>query len=88
VKEVMLRDIQLPAGMGGLQALLLKDRRTNQMSVETELKTKEVRIAELEAEAMKGAAGEAAEGEARVRVLRAKSESDAMQYTLHEAEAD
>jgi len=50
----MLRDIQLPAEYAeGLQALLLKEQENDQMSVETELKTKEVRIAELEAEAMK-----------------------------------
>jgi regulator of protease activity HflC (stomatin/prohibitin superfamily) len=83
VKEVMLRDIQLPAEYAeGLQALLLKEQENDQMAVETELKTKEVRIAELEAEAMKARQVKAAEGEARVRVLRAKSESDAMQYTL------
>jgi regulator of protease activity HflC (stomatin/prohibitin superfamily) len=83
VKEVMLRDIQLPAEYAeGLQALLLKEQENDQMAVETELKSKEVRIAELEAEALKARQVKAAEGEARVRVLRAKSESDAMQYTL------
>jgi regulator of protease activity HflC (stomatin/prohibitin superfamily) len=83
VKEVMLRDIQLPPEYAeGLQALLLKEQENDQMSVETELKGKEVRIAELEAEAMKARQVKQAEGEARVKVLRAKSESDAMQYTL------
>lgn len=83
VKEVMLRDIQLPAEYAdGLQALLLKEQENDRMSVETELKSKEVRIAELEAEATKARQVKAAEGEARVRVLRAKSESDAMKYTL------
>jgi regulator of protease activity HflC (stomatin/prohibitin superfamily) len=83
VKEVMLRDIQLPPEYAeGLQALLLKEQENDQMSVETELKGKEVRIAELEAEAMKARQVKMAEGEARVKVLRAKSESDAMQYTL------
>ncbi|MGB8581211.1 MAG: SPFH domain-containing protein [Candidatus Sulfotelmatobacter sp.] len=83
VKEVMLRDIQLPPEYAeGLQALLLKEQENDQMSVETELKSKEVRIAELEAEAMKARQVKMAEGEARVKVLRAKSESDAMQYTL------
>jgi regulator of protease activity HflC (stomatin/prohibitin superfamily) len=83
VKEVMLRDIQLPAEYAdGLQALLLKEQENDRMGVETELKRKEVRIAELEAEAMKARQVKAAEGEARVGVLRAKSESDAMQYTL------
>src|ERR1700688_2456079 len=83
VKEVMLRDIQLPPEYAkGLEALLLKEQENDRMGVETELKTKEVRIAELEAEAMKARQIKAAEGEARVRVLRAKSESDAMKYTL------
>jgi regulator of protease activity HflC (stomatin/prohibitin superfamily) len=83
VKEVMLRDIVLPPEYAeGLQALLLKEQENDQMSVETELKSKEVRIAELEAEAAKARQVKQAEGEARVHVLRAKAESDAMQYTL------
>jgi regulator of protease activity HflC (stomatin/prohibitin superfamily) len=83
VKEVMLRDIQLPPEYAeGLQALLLKEQENDRMGVETELKSKEVRIAELEAEAMKARQVKQAEGEAQVRVLRAKSESDAMKYTL------
>jgi regulator of protease activity HflC (stomatin/prohibitin superfamily) len=83
VKEVMLRDIQLPPEYAeGLQAYLLKEQENDRMSVETELKSKEVRIAELEAEAMKARQVKQAEGEARVHVLRAKSESDAMKYTL------
>jgi regulator of protease activity HflC (stomatin/prohibitin superfamily) len=83
VKEVMLRDIQLPQEYAeGLQALLLKEQENDQMSVETELKTKEVRIAELEAEAAKARQVKQAEGAARVHVLQAKAESDAMQYTL------
>src|SRR5712691_7302109 len=83
VKEVMLRDIQLPPEYAeGLQAYLLKEQENDRMGVETELKRKEVRIAGLEAEAMKARQVKQAEGEARVRVLRAKSESDAMKYTL------
>jgi regulator of protease activity HflC (stomatin/prohibitin superfamily) len=83
VKEVMLRDIQLPQEYAdGLQTLLLKEQENDRMGVETELKRKEVRIAELEAEADKARQVKHAEGEARVRVLRAKAESDAMQYTL------
>jgi len=83
VKEVMLRDIELPQEYAeGLQALLLKEQENDQMSVETELKSKEVRIAELEAEAAKARQVKQAEGAARVHVLQAKAESDAMQYTL------
>jgi hypothetical protein len=43
---------------------------------------KEVRIAELEAEAQKARDVKQAEGQAAVRVLQAKAEADAMQYTL------
>jgi len=62
--------------------LLLREQENDRMSVETELKQKEVRIAELEAEATKVQQIKAAEGEAQVHVLQAKGESDAMQYTL------
>src|SRR5271166_3033716 len=83
VKEVMLRDIQLPPEYAkGLEALLLKEQENDRMGVETELKSKEVRIAELEAEATKVQQIKQAEGEAQVHVLQAKGEADAMQYTL------
>jgi regulator of protease activity HflC (stomatin/prohibitin superfamily) len=83
VKEVMLRDIQLPPEYAkGLEALLLKEQENDRMGVETALKTKQVRIAELEAEAAKARQVKQAEGEARVHVLQAKGEADAMQYTL------
>ncbi|HZQ93700.1 MAG TPA: SPFH domain-containing protein [Candidatus Sulfotelmatobacter sp.] len=83
VKEVMLRDIQLPEEYAkGLESLLLKEQENDQMGVETELKQKQVRIAELEAEANKVQQVKRAEGDARVRVLQAKGEADAMQYTL------
>ena len=83
VKEVMLRDIQLPEEYAkGLETLLLKEQENDQMGVETELKQKQVKIAELEAEATKVQQIKQAEGEAQVHVLQAKGESDAMQYTL------
>jgi|HubBroStandDraft_6_1064221.scaffolds.fasta_scaffold43524_6 regulator of protease activity HflC (stomatin/prohibitin superfamily) len=83
VKEVMLRDIQLPPEYAkGLEALLLKEQENDRMGVETELKGKQVRIAELEAEAAKVQQVKRAEGDARVHVLQAKGEADAMQYTL------
>src|SRR5271163_2296138 len=83
VKEVMLRDIQLPPEYAkGLEELLLKEQENDRMGVETELKGKEVRIAELEAEATKVQQIKQAEGEAQVHVLQAKGEADAMQYTL------
>ncbi len=83
VKEVMLRDIQLPPEFAkGLESLLLKEQENDRMGVETEIQQKQVRIAELQAEAIKAQQVKQAEGEAQVRVLQAKSESDAMQYTL------
>lgn len=83
VKEVMLRDIQLPEEYAkGLETLLLKEQENDRMGVETELKQKQVKIAELEAEASKVQQVKQAEGEAQVHVLQAKGEADAMQYTL------
>lgn len=83
VKEVMLRDIELPQEYAkGLESLLLKEQENDRMGVETEIHQKQVRIAEADAEATKVQQVKAAEGEATVRVLQAKSESDAMQYTL------
>jgi len=83
VKEVMLRDIQLPEEYAkGLETLLLKEQENDRMGVETELKQKQVRISELEAEASKVQQIKAAEGQAQVHVLEAKGEADAMQYTL------
>jgi regulator of protease activity HflC (stomatin/prohibitin superfamily) len=83
VKEVMLRDIQLPPEYAqGLQNLLLKEQENDQMGVQTEIQEKQVRISELEAEATKAQQVKQAEGQAQVRVLEAKSEADAMQYTL------
>ena len=83
VKEVMLRDIQLPPEYAkGLEDLLLKEQESDRMAVQTDIQQKQVRISELEAEATKAQQVKQAEGEAQVRVLQAKSEADAMQYTL------
>lgn len=83
VKEVMLRDIELPEEYArGLEGLLLKEQEDEGLTVETDMKAKQVKIAELEAEAAKVAQVKQAEGAAQVHVLQAKSDSDAMQYTL------
>jgi regulator of protease activity HflC (stomatin/prohibitin superfamily) len=83
VKEVMLRDITLPPEYAkGLESLLLKEQENDRLGVETEVKQKQVRISELEAEAEKVRQVQYAEGQAQVRVLQAKGESDAMKYTL------
>jgi len=83
VREVLLRDLQLPAEYAkGLEGLLLKEQENERLGTETEIKGKQVRIAELEAEAQKARDVKQAEAQAQVRVLQAKAESDAMQYTL------
>ena len=83
VKEVMLRDIQLPHEYAqGLESLLLKEQENDRMGVETEIHKKQVKIAEADAEATKAQQVKGAEGEAAVRVLQAKGEADAMQYLL------
>jgi regulator of protease activity HflC (stomatin/prohibitin superfamily) len=83
VREVLLRDIQLPAEYAkGLEGLLLKEQENERLSTDQEIKAKEVKIAELEAEAQKSRDVKQAEAQAQVRVLQAKAESDAMQYTL------
>src|SRR6266576_3929138 len=78
VKEVMLRDIQLPPEYAkGLETLLLKEQENDRMGVDTEIQQKQVRIAELQAEATKVQQVKQAEGEAQVHVLQAKGEADA-----------
>jgi len=83
VKEVMLRDIDLPAEYAkGLEGLLLKEQENARLDYEIEIKQKQVRTAELEADAQKARDLKRAEAEAGVRVLQAKGEADAMQFTL------
>jgi regulator of protease activity HflC (stomatin/prohibitin superfamily) len=83
VREVVLRDIQLPADYAkGLEGLLLKEQENERLSVELEVKLKMVREAELEAEADKARQIKAAEAQAAVTVLQAKAQADAMQHTL------
>jgi len=83
VKEVILRDIQLPAEYAkGLEGLLLKEQENERLSVELEVKQKMVRQAELEAEAQKAREVKAAEGQAQIVVIQAKAQADAMQHTL------
>lgn len=83
VEEVMLSDIQLPEQYAkGLEGLLLKEQQDDQMTVDTDIQQKQVRIAELQAEAEAKQKAQQAEGNARARVIEAKGEADAMQYTL------
>ena len=83
VSDVMLRDIQLPQEYAkGLEDLLEKEQKDDQMTVETEMQRKQVVIAELQAEAEKVQKVKGAEADAQSKVVEAKGESDAMQYTL------
>jgi len=83
VEEVMLSDVQLPADYArGLEGLLLKEQQDDQMAVDTDIQQKQVRIAELQAEADAAQKVKQAEGEAQSKVVEAKGEADAMQYTL------
>jgi regulator of protease activity HflC (stomatin/prohibitin superfamily) len=83
VEEVMLSDIQLPEEYAkGLEGLLLKEQQDDQMSVDTDIQQKQVKIAELQAEAEAVQKVKEAEGDAQSKVVEAKGEADAMQYTL------
>jgi regulator of protease activity HflC (stomatin/prohibitin superfamily) len=83
VEEVMLSDIRLPDEYAkGLEGLLLKEQEDDQLGVTTDIQQKQVRIAELQAEAEAVQKVKEAEGEAQSKVVEAKGEADAMQYTL------
>jgi regulator of protease activity HflC (stomatin/prohibitin superfamily) len=83
VEEVMLSDLQLPEEYAkGLEGLLLKEQEDDQLGVVTDIQQKQVRIAELQAEAEEVQKVKAAEGDAQSKVVEAKGEADAMQYTL------
>jgi regulator of protease activity HflC (stomatin/prohibitin superfamily) len=83
VEEVMLSEIQLPDEYAkGLEGLLLKEQEDDQLSIVTDIQQKQVKIAELQAEAEKAQKVKGAEADAQSRVVEAKGEADAMQYTL------
>lgn len=83
VEEVMLRNVELPAQYAaGLENLLLKEQQDNELTVQTDMQQKQVRIAELQAEADAKRRVTAAQADAQSKVVEAKGESDAMKYTL------
>jgi regulator of protease activity HflC (stomatin/prohibitin superfamily) len=83
VKEVLLRDVRLPAEYAkGLEGILLKEQESERMEFETAIYEKQVKIAELQADAAKAQQVKHSEADAASRVIAAKSEADAMQYTL------
>jgi len=74
VKEVMLRDIQLPPEYAkGLESLLLKEQENDEMGVQTEIQAKQVRISELEAEATKAQQVKQAEARRKCGCCRRKA---------------
>ena len=74
VEEVMLSDIQLPAEYAkGLEGLLLKEQQDDQMSVDTDIQQKQVKIAELQAEAEAVQKVKEAEGDAQSRWSRPRA---------------
>jgi hypothetical protein len=83
VKEVLLRDVHLPAEYArGLEDILLKEQESERMEFETAIYEKQVKIAGLQAEAAKAQQVKRSQADAESRVIAAKAESDAMQYTL------
>ncbi len=83
VEEVMLSEIRLPEQYAkGLEGLLLKEQEDDQLGVVTDIQQKQVRIAELQAEAEAARKVKQAEGDAKSKVVEAKGDADAMQYTL------
>ncbi len=83
VEEVMLSEIRLPDEYAnGLEGLLLKEQEDDQLGIQTDIQQKQVKIAELQAEAEAKQKVKAAEGDAQSKVVEAKGEADAMQYTL------
>jgi len=91
VREVLLRDIQLPADYAkGLEGLLLKEQENEQLGTEQEIKSKEVKIAELEADAQKARAVKQAEAQPlkQKQIEQTKLEAEARkEATLQNAEA-
>src|ERR1700680_1322543 len=63
VKEVLLRDINLPTEYAkGMEGLLLKEQENDRLNIELEVKQKMVRTAELEADAQRAREVKQAEG--------------------------
>jgi len=81
VKEVMLRDIELPQSMPRARIAAAEGTRERPNGRGDRNHQKQVKIAEADADASKVQQVKQAEDKPR-RVLQAKSEADAMQYTL------
>src|SRR5580698_6886891 len=75
VKDLVLRDIQLPAEYEkGLEGLLLKEQENERLNIDLEVKQKMVRSAELESDALKAREVKDAEAMAAAKVIDGKAE--------------
>ena len=88
VREVLLRDLQLPEEYAkGLEGLLLKEQENERLGTEQEIKGKQVKIAELEAQARKESTLQNAEAAAQAKIIDSKAEVE-RQKNLSDAEAN
>lgn len=86
VKEVILRDVQLPAEYArGLEELLLKEQQNERLTVELQTKEKEVKVAQMEASSQKEITVKEAEAAAQAKVLDSRAELERLKM-MAEAE--
>ncbi len=75
VKEVILRDVQLPVEYArGLEALLMKEQENERLTVELAAKEKQVKVAQMEAVSQRDIAIKEAEGRAQSKLLDSRAE--------------
>jgi len=83
VKSVMIGNVDLPAQYRrGVEALLAEELNAEQMRYTLELKSKQVKQSELEAEADKIKREKAAEAAGSEEIIAAKSKAEAMRHIL------
>ncbi len=86
VKEVLLRDVILPAEYAkGLESLLLKEQESERLTVALDAKQKEVKVEALEADSRKNSTVKEAEAQAQAKVLDSHAEQERLKL-LAEAE--
>ena len=86
VKEVILRDVQLPVEYArGLETLLLKEQENERLTVELEAKEKQVKVDLMEASSQKDITIKNAEAQAQAKVLDSRAELDRLKM-MAEAE--
>ena len=83
LRSVMIGNVDLPASYrSGLEALLAEELSTEKMQYTLELKDKQVKQTELEAEADKVRREKAAEAAGQEEIIAAKSKEEAMAHVL------